>query len=67
MSLEGNAVVNSVLRGKIHTLVVDKTLTISGAAADALATREAIYEAVEKGFGSDIAALTAAEIKLICV
>lgn len=34
------------LSGKIHTLVIDKTLTISGAAAEAKATGEAIEKAV---------------------
>lgn len=67
MSLEGNAVPNSALRGKVHALVIDKTLTIPGAAADALATREAINDAVEKGIGSEIAHLTSSEIKGICV
>lgn len=36
MSLEGNAITEyASLSGKIHTLVIDKTLSISGAAADA--------------------------------
>jgi len=47
MSLEGNARVEyASLSGKIHTLVIDKSLTISGAAADAKATGEAIDAAV---------------------
>ena len=46
MSLEGNARVEyASLSGKIHTLVIDKSLTISGAAADAKATGEAIESA----------------------
>lgn len=36
MSLEGNAIPEyASLSGKIHSLVIDKTLSISGAAADA--------------------------------
>ena len=43
MSLEGNAITEyASLSGKIHTLVIDKTLSISGAAADAKAVGEAV-------------------------
>lgn len=43
MSLEGVAQTEyASLSGKIHTLVIDKTLSISGAAADAKATGEKI-------------------------
>ena len=47
MSLEGNAQTEyASLSGKIHTFVVDKTLSISGACADAKSTGEAIDSAV---------------------
>lgn len=51
------------LSGKIHTLVIDKTLSISGAAADAKAVRDALdnINAVSKE------TLTASEIAAICV
>ena len=43
MSVEGTMQGEYVsLSGKIHTLVIDKTLSVSGAAADAKATGEAI-------------------------
>lgn len=43
MSLEGNAITEyASLSGKIHTLVIDKTLSISGAAADAKAVGDKI-------------------------
>jgi len=43
MSIEGTAKTEyASLSGKIHTFVVDKTLSISGACADAKATGEAI-------------------------
>lgn len=45
MSIEGTAKTEyASLSGKIHTFVVDKTLSISGACADAKATGEAIEE-----------------------
>ena len=45
--MEGKAITEyASLSGKIHTLVIDKSLTISGAAADAKATGEAIESAV---------------------
>ncbi len=45
--MEGNVQTEyASLSGKIHTLVIDKTLSISGAAADAKAVREAIDKAV---------------------
>lgn len=42
MSLDGNATSTSVLRGTIHNLIIDKTLSISGAAADSKAVADAI-------------------------
>ena len=49
MSLEGNAITEyASLSGKIHTLVIDKTLSISGAAADAKAVRDAIDKAIDE-------------------
>ena len=43
MSLEGNAITEyASLSGRIHTLMIDKSLSVSGAAADARATGEAI-------------------------
>lgn len=47
MSLEGNAITEyASLSGKIHTLVIDKTLSISGAAADAKATGAKLEKAI---------------------
>ena len=47
MSIEGTANTEyASLSGKIRTFVVDKTLTISGACADAKATGDAIVAAV---------------------
>ena len=47
MSIEGTAKTEyASLSGKIHTFVVDKTLSISGACADAKATGEAIENAM---------------------
>ena len=49
MSLEGNAITEyASLSGKIHTLVIDKTLSISGAAADAKAVSDAIDKAIDE-------------------
>lgn len=43
MSMEGSAMTEyASLSGKIHSLVIDKSLSISGAAADSKATGEAI-------------------------
>lgn len=57
MSLEGIAKTEyASLSGKIHTLVIDKTLSISGACADAKATGEAIEKL------TDTAADEAAEV-----
>jgi len=48
MSINGTAQTEyASLSGKIHTFVVDKTLSISGACADAKATGEAIENAVD--------------------
>ena len=48
MSVQGTAQTEyASLSGKIHTMVIDKTLTISGACADAKATGEAIEKAVD--------------------
>ncbi len=48
MSLEGKAITEyASLSGKIHTLVIDKSLSISGACADSKATGEAIEKAVD--------------------
>ena len=41
--MQGKAITDyASLSGKIHTLVIDKTLSISGAAADAKAVRDAL-------------------------
>ena len=49
MSLEGKPIAEyASLSGKIHTLVIDKTLSISGAAADAKAVSEAIDKAIDE-------------------
>lgn len=46
MSIEGTAKTEyASLSGKIHTFVVDKTLSISGACADAKETGDRLYEA----------------------
>lgn len=43
MSLEGNAITDyASLSGKIHTLVIDKTLSVPGACADAKAVGDAM-------------------------
>lgn len=48
MSLEGNAITEyASLSGKIHTLVIDKTLSISGACADAKATGDKIEAGID--------------------
>ena len=80
MSLEGAAQMEyASLSGKIHTLVIDKSLSISGAAADAKATGEALVNAtvgegvieakiqkeVTKAF-NEIVAISEEEIKDIC-
>ena len=73
MSLEGVAQMEyASLSGKIHTLVIDKSLSISGAAADAKATGDAIV-AVEKRLDKEIAeafnsigCISAEDIKNIC-
>lgn len=44
MSLEGKTAPDSVIRGKLHKLIIDKTLTMAGAAADAAATGARIDE-----------------------
>jgi hypothetical protein len=81
MSMKGNMDAQyASLSGKIHTLVIDKTLSISGAAADAKATGEAIIkatvgegvidtkvnEAVQTAF-DDLVSLSVDEIRNICV
>lgn len=66
MSIEGTAQTEyASLSGKIHTFVVDKTLTISGACADAKATGEAIDDAVDSV--KDLAAEHATEVALAAV
>ena len=80
MSLEGAAQMEyASLSGKIHTLVIDKSLSISGAAADAKATGEAILNAtvgegvieakveteVKKAF-NEIVPMSEDDIKGIC-
>lgn len=42
MSLEGAATGTNALRGKIHSLVIDKSLSIEGACADAKAVGDAL-------------------------
>lgn len=49
MSLEGNATGTSVLRGKIKSIHIDKTLSVSGACAEAKVTGDAIRK-VTTGF-----------------
>lgn len=66
MSIEGTAKTEyASLSGKIHTFVVDKTLSISGACADAKSTGEAIEEAVDSV--KDVAAEYATEEALKAV
>ena len=73
MNLEGNVKKEySTLSGKIRTLVIDKTLTISGAAADAHATGERLdaldvnlRETVEIAM-SELGGLSAETIREIC-
>lgn len=61
MSIEGVANTEyASLSGKIHTIVVDKTLSISGACADAKATGDAI-EKVESGIDAANEALEEAK------
>lgn len=74
MSLNGTANTEyASLSGKIHTLVIDKTLTISGAAADAKAVGDkmerlegSVQETVDNAFDK-IKTWTAAEIAAVCV
>lgn len=65
MSVEGNMQTEyASLSGKIHTLVIDKTLSISGAAADAKAVGAAMEELegkVDDGVEAAEAAIEAAE------
>lgn len=66
MSIEGTAKTEyASLSGKIHTFVVDKTLSISGACADAKSTGEAIENAVDSV--KDVAAEYATEEALKAV
>lgn len=68
--MNGNAITEyASLSGKIHTLVIDKTLKISGAAADAKAVSDAIDKAIIEGISSvarEFAAIGADEISDIC-
>lgn len=66
MSIEGTAKTEyASLSGKIHTFVVDKTLSISGACADAKSTGDAIENAVDSV--KDVAAEYATEEALKAV
>ena len=65
MSIEGTAQTEyASLSGKIHTFVVDKTLSISGACADAKATGEAIAAANGVKQSDLEAAIEASESKM---
>ena len=81
MSMKGSIDEQYVsLSGKIHALVIDKTLSINGAAADAKAVGDAIVnvaigegvidgkvnKAVEAAF-DDLVSLSVDEIRNICV